>query len=79
MLTSHHSFSVLLLDEATAALDSQSERVVQAALDKASKGRSTIAVAHRLSTIQNADIIYVLKDGKVAEKGKHSELLAKRG
>lgn len=53
--------------------------MVQAALDKAAKGRSTIAVAHRLSTIQSADVIYVLRDGKVAEKGKHFELLAKKG
>lgn len=70
---------VLLLDEATSALDSESEAVVQLALDKAAVGRSTIAVAHRLSTIQNADLIYVLQDGKVAEQGKHFELLALRG
>ncbi len=70
---------ILLLDEATSALDSESERVVQTALDQAAKGRSTIAVAHRLSTIQNADCIFVLRDGVVAEKGKHFELMAQKG
>ena len=70
---------VLILDEATSALDSQTEKQVQAALAEAARGRTTIAVAHRLSTIAEADKIIVMEAGRIAETGNHDELLAKQG
>lgn len=66
---------LLLLDEATSALDTQSERLVQSALDRLQQGRTTIVVAHRLSTIMDADVIYVLKEGRIVETGNHAALL----
>jgi len=70
---------VLILDEATSSLDTQSERLVQAALDSASANRTTIAIAHRLSTVVNADRIMVVSGGRIVESGTHSELIAKQG
>nr|CAB3460817.1 unnamed protein product [Digitaria exilis] len=70
---------ILLLDEATSALDAESERVVQDALDRVMVGRTTIIVAHRISTIQGADMIAVLKDGVIVEKGRHETLIGVSG
>uniref|UniRef100_A0A1I7SW83 ABC-type xenobiotic transporter n=1 Tax=Bursaphelenchus xylophilus TaxID=6326 RepID=A0A1I7SW83_BURXY len=70
---------VLLLDEATSALDTESERIVQEALKKASNGRTTIVVAHRLSTIRNADKILVFREGEIVEEGSHETLMAMNG
>ena len=70
---------VLILDEATSSVDTRTEKLIQAALDKLMAGRTSFIIAHRLSTIQNADLILVMKDGDIVETGKHDELLALNG
>jgi len=70
---------VLILDEATSALDTESERLIQNALEKLQKGRTSIIVAHRLSTIENADMIVVMDEGKIVERGSHQELIKQQG
>ena len=66
---------ILILDEATSALDTHTEREIQASLDDVSKNRTTLVIAHRLSTVVGADEILVLKDGVVAERGRHDQLM----
>ena len=70
---------ILILDEATSSLDTESEREVQAALDRLMMGRTTIIIAHRLSTLLGSDWIIVLNMGEIVEQGTHSELMSRRG
>jgi len=70
---------ILLLDEATSSLDNESERIVQAALAQLKQGRTTVVIAHRLSTVVAADCIYVMEDGRIVERGRHAELIARGG
>lgn len=70
---------ILILDEATASLDTESERLVQEALDRLMSSRTTIAIAHRLSTIKNSDEIIVMQEGRIVERGRHDELVNKNG
>jgi ATP-binding cassette subfamily B protein len=70
---------ILILDEATSSVDTATEREIQLALDELVRGRTTIAIAHRLSTLEKADRLVVMERGEIAEVGKHDELLAKKG
>ena len=70
---------VLILDDSTSSVDAETEHLIRQALDKLIKGRTTFIITHRLPIIKNADLILMLQDGKVVERGKHNELMAKKG
>src|SRR5690606_11649461 len=71
--------AILILDEATSSIDTETETIIQEAMDVLKKGRTTFIIAHRLSTIQNADQILVLDRGEIAERGNHEELMKQKG
>lgn len=70
---------ILVLDEATASVDTETEKAIQASLDELVKGRTTISIAHRLSTLRNADHLIVLENGKLVESGTHAQLVGQKG
>ena len=70
---------ILVLDEATASVDTITEQKIQSAIDTIIRGRTSIVIAHRLSTVRNADLILVVRDGKIVEQGRHDELMHQRG
>ncbi|MBO4799613.1 MAG: ATP-binding cassette domain-containing protein, partial [Lachnospiraceae bacterium] len=70
---------VMILDEATSSIDTRTELIVQRGMDRLMKGRTVFVIAHRLSTVQNADVIMVLEDGRIIERGNHEDLIYKRG
>ena len=70
---------ILILDEATASVDTMTEAKIQAAMESVTAGRTSLMIAHRLSTVRNADVILVVRDGKIVEQGTHKELLKKQG
>ena len=69
----------MILDEATSSIDSRTEKIVQDGMDKLMHGRTTFVIAHRLSTIKNSDVIMVMDQGRIIERGNHDELMAKKG